>query len=173
MNLEFFKGMDGEGLLKYLEFLLRNYRLVDAFWFLKVEEAYGREKAEALNEEVWGQVGPMTLKDLKKYFNIEEKGLEGLEKALRLNPWTNIGNHQITRTDSEIILTAPRCPPQVARLARGLGEYDCKVMHQRLFMNTAKEIDPRINVKCDFAPPDSHPEDLFCRWRFSISEGDS
>ena len=54
MNLELFKGMDREELLKYLEFLLRNYRLVDAFWFLKVEEAYDRRKAEKLNEEVFG-----------------------------------------------------------------------------------------------------------------------
>ncbi len=173
MNLELFKGMDREELLKYLEFLLRNYRLVDGFWFLKVEEAYGREKAEKMNEEVWGQVGPMTLKDLRKYFNIEEKGLEGLEKALRLNPWTNIGSHQITRTDREIILTVPQCPPQVARLKRGLGEYECKVMHQGEFMSTAREIDPRISVKCDFAPPDPHPEALFCRWRFSMLEGGS
>jgi hypothetical protein len=168
MNLELFKGMDREELLKYLEFLLRNYRLVDAFWFLKVEEAYGRRNAEELNEEVWGIVGSMTLKDLKKYFKIEEKGLEGLEKALRLNPWTNIGDHRITRKDGEILLTAPRCPPQVSRLKRGLGEYDCKLMHQKMFMSTAKEIDYRIKVKCDFAPPDPHPEGVFCRWRFSI-----
>lgn len=168
MNLEIFQNMEKDDLLKYLEFLLWHYRLVDSFWFLQVEEAHGRETAEKLNEEVWARVGPMSIRDLKTYFNIREKGLDGLEKALRLFPWTNIGGHQIRKTDSEIILTVPRCPPQVARLKRGLGEYDCKDMHKREFINAAKEVDPRIRVECDFAPPDSHPEDLFCKWRFTI-----
>jgi hypothetical protein len=168
VNLDFFKDMEKEDLLKYLEFLLWHYRVVDSFWFLQVEEAHGRETAEKLNEEVWARVGPMSIRDLKTYFNIREKGLEGLEKALRLLPWTNIGGHQIRKTDNQIILTVPRCPPQVARLKRGLGEYDCKDMHKREFINAVKEIDPRIRVECDFAPPDPHPEDLFCKWRFTI-----
>jgi hypothetical protein len=168
MNLEIFQNMEKDDLLKYLEFLLWHYRLVDSFWFLQVEEAHSRETAEKLNEEVWARVGPMSIRDLKTYFNIREKGLDGLEKALRLFPWTNIGGHQIRKTDSEIILTVPRCPPQVARLKRGLGEYDCKDMHKREFINAAKEMDPRIRVECDFAPPDPHPKDLFCKWRFTI-----
>ena len=100
--------------------------------------------------------------------DIKEKGLVGLERALRLFPWTNLGDHKISKEDNQIILAVPRCPPQVARLKRGLGEYDCKDMHQREFINAAREIDPRIKVECDFAPPDPHPEDLFCRWRFTI-----
>jgi hypothetical protein len=168
MNLEIFKSMSKEELLSYLEFLLWHYRLVDSFWFLSVEETHGRENAEKLNEKVWARIGPMTVRDLKEHFNISEKGLNGLEKALRLFPWTSIGNHQIKKTEDEIILTVPRCPPQVARLKRGLGEYDCKDMHGQEFINAAREIDPRIRVVCDFAPPDPHPKDLFCRWRFVL-----
>lgn len=168
MNIAIFQNMEKHELLKYLEFLLWHYRLVDSFWFLKVEEAYNRETAEKLNEEVWARVGHISIRDLKTHFNIKEKGLDGLEKALKLFPWTNIGGHQIRKTDSEIILTVPRCPPQVARLKYGLGEYDCKDMHKREFINAAREIDPRIRVECDFAPPDPHPEDLYCKWRFSI-----
>jgi hypothetical protein len=170
MNLELFKEMDRESLLTYLEFLLTEHRVVDAFWFLTVEENYGRPVAEKINEEVWARIVPMSIRDLKSFFRIEGGGLEAMERALRLFPWTTIGDHQIRRTDRELVLTAPRCPPQIARVKRGLGEYACKEMHQRVFANTAKEIDPCIRVTCDFAPPDAHPEDLFCRWRFSISE---
>jgi hypothetical protein len=168
MNLEIFKSMPKEELLSYLEFLLWHYRSVDSFWFLSVEETHGRKNAEKLNEKVWEREGPLTIRDLKQRFDISEKGLNGLEKALRLFPWTSIGNHQIKKTDDEIIFTVPRCPPQVARLKRGLGEYDCKDMHAKEFINAAREIDPRIRVLCDFAPPDPHPKDLFCRWRFVL-----
>ena len=168
MNLEIFKSMPKEELLSYLEFLLWHYRSVDSFWFLSVEETHGRKNAEKLNEKVWAREGPLTIRDLKERFDISEKGLNGLEKALRLFPWTSIGNHQIKKTDDEIILTVPRCPPQAARLKSGLGEYDCKDMHAKEFINAAREIDPRIRVLCDFAPPDPHPKDLFCRWRFVL-----
>ena len=168
MNLEIFKNLDREDLLKYLEFLLRQYRVVDSLWFLAVEETHSRDMAEKLNEEVWASAGPISIRDLKKYFNIEETGLEGLETALRLLPWSNIGNHQIKREGDHITLTVPRCPPQVARLRQGLGEYACKDMHQREFINAVKEIDPRIKVECEFAPPDPHPEEIFCKWRFTL-----
>ena len=160
--------MPKEELLSYLEFLLWHYRSVDSFWFLSVEETHGRKNAEKLNGKVWAREGPLTIRDLKERFGISEKGLNGLEKALRLFPWTSIGNHQIKRTDDEIIFSVPRCPPQAARLKRGLGEYDCKDMHAKEFINAAREIDPRIRVLCDFAPPDPHPKDLFCRWRFVL-----
>jgi hypothetical protein len=87
--------MPKEELPSYLEFLLWQYRLVDSFWFLSVEEAHGRENAEKLNENVWVRVGPLAVRDLKQRFNISEKGLHGLEKGLRLFSWTSIGNRQI------------------------------------------------------------------------------
>jgi hypothetical protein len=59
---------------------------VDTFWFLSVEEAHGRENAEKLNEFVWVLAGPLAVRDLKQRFNISAKGLNGLEKGLRLFP---------------------------------------------------------------------------------------
>jgi len=37
---------------EYLDFLLRQYRLADAFWFLAVEETFGTEAAVKLNGPV-------------------------------------------------------------------------------------------------------------------------
>ena len=160
--------MERNDLLKYLEFLLKNYRAVDSFWFISVEEKFGRQAAEKLNEVVWERAGLLAIRDLRQRFDIREKGLEGLYKVLKLFPWTSIGGHQLEKRENEIILSVPRCPPQAARLKRDLGEYDCKDMHRKQFVQAAKEIDPLIRVNCDFAPPDPHPDDLFCRWRFVL-----
>ncbi|MEW5912970.1 MAG: DUF6125 family protein [Thermodesulfobacteriota bacterium] len=170
MHLGALEDLPREQLRSYLEFLLHNYRVMDAFWFINIEQKYGMEEACRFNEQVWGQVGRLAARDLKQRFGITRGGLEGFAQALRLFPWAIMVGYQYVPGENELLIQVPSCASQEGRLKRGLGEYPCQGMHRAEFEAFAREIDPRIRVECLFAPPDPHPPDMHCRWRFRLAE---
>ncbi|MEM2726848.1 MAG: DUF6125 family protein [Archaeoglobaceae archaeon] len=152
----------------YEDFLLRQYRVMDALWFLAVEDEFGLEHAVRLNEKVWEEMGGRSAREIKKRFGVDEKGLVGFEKAMKFFPWCRILGYEFERLGDRLIIRVKNCLPQIARIKSGRGVFPCKEMHLREFRAFAKEIDERIEVKCIYAPPEM--KENFCEWEFRLSD---
>lgn len=171
IDLKMVEKLPRDKLAEYLGFMLWQYRLVDAFWFLYVERDFGLDEAVRLNEDVWQKMAKISASDIKRFFGVKEKGLKGFVEALSYFPWTVIVDYNIEVGNDEVIITVAECPPQVGRKKHGLDEFPCKEMHRGEFTEFARQIDPAIKVECVFAPPDAHPEEMYCKWRFTVEEG--
>ena len=153
-----------------MEVFLWHYRVIDGFWFLFVQERFDQQTAEGINERVWHKAAELAARDFVKRFGIG-KGLSGFVQALRYFPWAIIIGYEIEAEGRRSDHHGSRCAPQVARIAKGLPEFSCKETHRGEFAHFARVIDERIQVECLFAPPDPHPENVFCKWRFSLEKG--
>ena len=60
------------------------------------------------------------------------------------------------------------CRVQVARKSKNLADYPCKSAGLVEYAYFARAIDDRIQTECIGCPPDEHPEDWYCAWRFSL-----
>ncbi len=171
MALDRLDTLDRDQLLEYVHALLWQYRLMDAFWFIKAEEVYGLAAAEDLNARVWAKLGDLSARDIVKRFGPFEPGpgqtpIDAFLAAYAYYPWDMLATFDWVRTGpDELTLKMAGCPPQVARLKRDLGEYACKEMHLGEFKGFLSVIHPSLQVECLYAPPDPHPEDHFCSWR--------
>lgn len=166
MGFELIEKMSKEELMEYTRSLLWQFRLADAFWFINVEKRFGLGAAEELNALVWARIGQLGARDILKRFGPFEQGVRGFWKAYSFFPWTIMVDYKVEERGTELIVTVPNCPAQEGRIKHGQGEYVCKEMHLGEFRGFAAVINPEVKVECLFAPPDQHPADCFCSWRF-------
>ena len=161
-----------EELIDLLEDAAKNWLAHDGLWFLAAEAAYGMEQAIELDRRAWEDFTVVEARRIMKRHAIAPGGgLEALETALgyRLYAYINV-QEAIWEDDKTLIFRMNDCRVQSARKRKGLPDFPCKPVGLVEYTNFARTIDPRIHTTCLSCPPDPHPGDYWCAWKFTLED---
>lgn len=152
--------------------LCANWLANDGIWFQTVEQAYGMNEAKRCNDSCWAYFSPVEAGLIRRFLGLAEKsGLQGLKKALGFRMYANINTQSIIDEGPDSFLfQMNECRVQLARKRKDLPDYPCKSAGLVEYSYFARAIDPRIKTECIGCPPDEHPEQWYCAWRFYITE---
>ena len=147
-----------------------NWLANDGLWFQAVEFSENMTMAKQCNDACWEEFSPLEAWSIKKLLHMSDNpGLEGLKQAFRYRFYEFINKQSITdETDNSFIFRMNDCRVQSARKRKGLDDYPCKSAGIIEYTTFAATIDSRIKTICIGCPPDRHPEEWYCSWKFSI-----
>ncbi len=90
-------------------------------------------------------------------------------KALQYSGWAlDLEDNEVIVEENRGIIRNVKCRVQNTRNSKGLVEFGCKPVRWGFLKSFAKEFNPDIIVNCNVCPPDDHPSDLWCEWKFII-----
>ena len=163
-------SLSRESLLALMDSVSANWLVNDGVWFQAVEFAHGMNDAKRCNDSAWAQFSPFEAWSIKQFLDMPKRpGLEGLKKALGFRVYANINVQSIVDEVSDsFVFQMNDCRVQSARKRKGLDDYPCKTGGLVEYTYFARSIDDRITTECIGCPPDEHPEEWYCAWRFKI-----
>ncbi len=147
-----------------------NWLANDGVWFQAVEFTRGMFDAKRCNDTCWGHFSPFEAWSIKRFLSLPEApGLEGLKEALNYRLYATINEHSITEEKQDsFVYQMNECRVQNTRKRKELEDYPCKSGGLVEYTTFAESIDKRIKTECIACPPDKHPEEWYCAWRFLI-----
>lgn len=159
-------------LLSLMDAVAVNWLANDGVWFQAVEFASGMTDAKRCNDSCWAHFSPFEAWSIRRFLQLgRQSGLEGLKKALSFRLYARVNTQSFhDETDSSFIFQMNDCRVQSARKRKGLQDYPCKSGGMVEYTYFARSLDTRIRTECIGCPPDAHPDQWYCAWRFFIEE---
>ncbi len=163
--------MDHSRLDALMDAVAKNWLANDGVWFQSVEFAHGMNDAKRCNDSCWAQFSPYEAFAVKRFLGLGERpGLEGLKKALLFRMYSLINEQSIVDEGPDgFVFQMNDCRVQSARKRKKMDDYPCKSAGLVEYTYFARAVDDRIRTECIGCPPDAHPDDWFCAWRFTIA----
>ncbi|OQY01318.1 MAG: cytosolic protein [Desulfobacteraceae bacterium 4572_130] len=165
-----FETMPKESLVNLLEKLGINWLANDGIWFQAVEKEFGMNDAKRCNDTCWSRYSPFEAQRIKELLQLSNNcGIAGLKKALLFRMYAMINKQSIEDIDENtIIFSMNECRVQNARKRKKLDDYPCKSGGLVEYPSFARTIDSKITTECIGCPPDDHPREWYCAWKFTL-----
>lgn len=162
--------MPREELLGFIRALGMNWLATDGIWFQEVEKNYSVFDAQRCAGGCILKFCSFEAWSIKRFLQLPgQAGLDGLKRALQFRAYHQINVQSIIEEgDSSIVFQMNECIVQETRKKKGLADYPCKSTGIVEYRSFAQAIDPRITVECIGCPPDAHPDEWSCAWRFTL-----
>lgn len=147
-----------------------NWLVNDGIWFQAIEFERNMNDAKRCNDTCWARFSPVEAESAKNILGLSDRpGLKGLKKALEFRLYSCINKQTVEfEGDDSVVLYMNDCRVQSARKRKGLDDYPCKSGGLTEYTAFAETIDPDITTECIACPPDAHPDEWFCGWRFML-----
>ena len=125
----------------------------------------------SVNDACGARFSPLEAVRAKALLGLPEAGgREALACALAQRLYAAINERVVfVDRDGSLILQMMKCRVQAARQRKGLPDYPSKSGGVVEYTSFARTIDPRIGRECIACPPDPHPAEWFCAWRFRLA----
>lgn len=164
--------MDEGSMDRLMAAVAKSWLANDGVWFQAVEFEHGMNDAKRCNDSCWAQFSPYEAHAIKRFLNLgDSPGLAGLKKALNFRMYSIINTQSIVDEGPEsFVFQMNECRVQTARKSKKLDDYPCKSAGLVEYAYFARAMDLRIKTQCIGCPPDDHPDEWFCAWRFSLEE---
>jgi hypothetical protein len=162
--------LPADRLNQLMEAVATNWLANDGVWFQAVEFSSGMNDAKRCNDSCWAHFSPFEAWSIRRFLNLADRpGLDGLKQALGYRLYAVINTQSIVEeTHTGFVFQMNSCRVQAARQRKGLADYPCKSAGLVEYTYFARSVDPRIQTECVCCPPDDHPDDCFCAWRFTL-----
>ncbi len=160
-----------EELIRIIEDDAKNWLAHDGLWFQAVESVHGMEAAIDADREAWRRFTVIEARRIMKRLSLEPGGgIEALLLCLNQRFYSRINIQEtVDASDTRAVLRMKDCRVQSARKRKGLPDFPCKSVGIVEYTEFAREVDPRIRVRCLACPPDDHPEEYWCAWEFTLN----
>ena len=168
------RDADPELLDRAAQALRTAWLAADGVWFQAVEGRAGMDAAKRVNDTCWARFAPLEAARIKAVLGLPDHGgIPALKAVLaarmygRLNKW-----EFAEETETSLVFRMTDCRVQTARRRKGLADYPCKSGGTTEYTGLARTVDPRLKCECVGCPPDAHPEEWVCAWRFTLADGE-
>ena len=168
--IEKLENLSREELIRRIHLNAELAQVVDGLWFIAVEKDSDYNKALDMDIEVWKNYVHVMKKRVQKYFNVSSTGLAAVKDLLEYDPWLEI--EVLEETLERLSIQVVKCPGLEAMEKMGREMLTCDPVELIYLTELSESIDPRIKITPLKLPPRLSPDDICCKWLFTLETGE-